>query len=184
MINEKLYEPVGGGLFPWASDHSDLMIILEGLLLLTALTPTSPELQKLVAFESAFDRIFSIIDAEGSLTHGGVVVQDCLSLLANLLRLNASNQSFFRETGWMAKLAKIFSQVVREESSGSVAEWAIAQGDKNVWGLLSVVRLFLGRGTTGTQVNQMSFWQNGVVSQILEIAFHTSIRVNVRSEVN
>ena len=160
------------------------MSVPEGLLLLTALTPTSPDLQKLVAFENAFDRIFNIIDAEGSLTHGGVVVQDCLSLLANLLRLNASNQSFFRETGWMAKLAKMLSQVVREESSDSVAEWAIAQRDKNIWGLLSVVQLFLVGGITGTQVNQMSFWQNGVISQILEIAFHKSMGGNVKSEVS
>ena len=112
------------------------------------------------------------------------MVQDCLSLLANLLRLNASNQSFFRETGWIAKLAKGLSNVVREESLNGIAEWAIAQRDKNVWGLLSVVRLFLVGGIPGTQVNQMSFWQNGVVSQILEIAFHSSMRGNVKSEVS
>lgn len=35
---------------------------------------------------------------EGGL-EGGVVVQDCLSCLDGLLRLNVSNQTFFRETG-------------------------------------------------------------------------------------
>lgn len=159
-------------------------IIVEGLLLLISLTPVSQELQKLVAFENAFDRIFSIIDAEGSLSHGGVVVQDCLSLFANLLRLNVSNQSFFRETGGVSKVAAILSRALREEASpDGVAEWAASQRDKNLWGFLSVIRLFLGGGSVGTQMNQGSYWQNGVVIQILDIAFHPSMATAIKSEV-
>ena len=157
----------------------------EGLVLLVALTNSSPDLQKLVAFENAFDRVFSIIDAEGSLTHGGVVVQDCLSLLANLLRFNASNQSFFRETSGVARLAAILSHVLREESSpDGVPEWAASQRDKNLWGLLSVIRLFLLGGSAGTQVNQAAFWQNGVVFQILDIGFHTLMATSIRAGVS
>ena len=149
-----------------------------------ALTLSSPDLQKLVTFESAFDRIFKIIDEEGSLTHGGVVVQDCLSLLANLLRLNPSNQTFFRETGWVAKLAGILQKAIREQDlPGGVAGWATAQRDKNLWGTLSVIRLFLHGGGIGTKVSQSSFWQNGVGFQILEVAFHPSLDMNIRSEV-
>ena len=156
----------------------------EGLLLLTALTSSSPDLQKLVAFENAFDRTFGIINIEGSLTHGGVVVQDCLSLLANLLRLNPSNQSFFRETGWMSRLTGIMQKAIQEQDSpDTVAEWATAQRNKNLWGLLSVVRLFLCGGGLVTQANQSSFWQNGVGFQILEIAFHPSMDLDVKSEV-
>ena len=157
----------------------------EGLSLLIALTVSSPELQKLVAFESAFERIFGIIDAEGSLTHGGITVQECLSLLANLLRLNASNQSYFRETGWVKKLAALFSQtIVEENSKGGVADWARPQRDKNLWGLLAVVRLFLLRGSIGTQANQRSLCQSGVLAQVLEIAFHQSFDMTIRAEVS
>lgn len=157
----------------------------EGILLLTALTPSSPDLQKLVAFENAFDRIFGIIDAEGSLTHGGIAVQDCLSLLANLLRLNVSNQSYFRETGWVKKLYGLLKESLREQdSSDSVADWARPQRDKNVWGLLAVLQLFLIKGSIGTQANQISFWQNGVLTQVLEIAFHQSIDFGIRAEVS
>ena len=157
---------------------------LEGLLLLGALTPSSPDLQKLVAFEGAFDRVFGIIDAEGSLTHGGVTVQDCLSLLANLLRLNISNQSYFRETGWVKKLATLLCEALREQdSSDGVTEWARSQREKNLWGLLAVIRLFLVKGSIGTQANQISFWQSGVLVQVLDIAFHQSIDMTIRAEV-
>ncbi|KAL8736930.1 MAG: hypothetical protein Q9181_002195 [Wetmoreana brouardii] len=155
----------------------------EGLLLLTSLTLSSSELQKVVAYESAFDRVFSIIDAEGSLTHGGIPVQDCLSLLANLLRLNTSNQNLFRESGWMKKLATLLSDVLKEQNAPEgVAEWAQSQRDKNVWGLLAVIRLFLLRGSVGTQTNQRSFWQSGLLVQVLEISFHGSIDMNIRAE--
>jgi intracellular protein transport protein USO1 len=157
---------------------------VEGILLLTALTRTSLDLQKLVAFENAFDRLFSIIDAEGSLTHGGTIVQDCLSLLANLLRLNASNQSFFRETGWAKKFASLLKEALQEEDlPDGIPDWARSQRDKNLWGLLAVLRLFLIKGSIGAQANQLSFWQNGVLIQVLEVAFHKSIDPNIRAEV-
>ncbi|XP_015085185.1 golgin candidate 6 [Solanum pennellii] len=69
----------------------------EALLLLTYLTREAEEIQKIVVFESAFEKIFSIIKEEGG-SEGGVVVQDCLELLNNLLRNSASNQVLLRET--------------------------------------------------------------------------------------
>ncbi|KAK7365203.1 hypothetical protein VNO80_14077 [Phaseolus coccineus] len=69
----------------------------EALLLLTHLTREAEEIQKIVVFEGAFEKIFSIVREEGN-SDGGVVVQDCLELLNNLLRSNASNQVLLRET--------------------------------------------------------------------------------------
>ncbi|KAI9178652.1 hypothetical protein LWI28_029247 [Acer negundo] len=69
----------------------------EALLLLTYLTREAEEIQKIVVFEGAFEKIFSIIKEEGG-SEGGVVVQDCLELLNNLLRSNSSNQILLRET--------------------------------------------------------------------------------------
>ena len=63
----------------------------ETLLVLIGLTEGNPEIQKLVAFENAFEILFVIIEQEGGVD-GGIVVQDCLQLLANLLRYNSSNQ--------------------------------------------------------------------------------------------
>ncbi|KAL1556859.1 Golgin candidate 6, variant 2 [Salvia divinorum] len=69
----------------------------EALLLLTYLTREAEEIQKILVFEGAFEKIYSIINEEGG-SEGGVVVQDCLELLNNLLRNNTSNQVLLRET--------------------------------------------------------------------------------------
>lgn len=112
-------------------------------------------------------------------------MQDCLSLLANLLRLNISNQSYFRETGCAKKLHDLLKEALREQdSTESVAEWARSQRDKNLWGLLAVLQLFLIRGSVGTQANQFSFWQNGVLTQVLEISFYRSLDLSIRAEVS
>ncbi|KAI9736648.1 MAG: hypothetical protein M1834_000852 [Cirrosporium novae-zelandiae] len=175
--------PLGISRLVAVLDDSREAIRNEGLFLLTAITPSSPELQKLVAFENAFDRIFSMIDTEGSLTHGGMIVEDCLSLLANLLALNPSNQLHFRETGCVSKLAKLLEDAARQEASpDGVQDWAKPQRDKNLWGLLAIIRLFLVKGGRTTQANQVSFWRSGVLDQTLHLGFSTSSNITIRSE--
>lgn len=150
-----------------------------------ALTPSSAELQKLVAFENAFDRAFELIEAEGSLSHGSEVVEDCLSLLANLLRLNVSNQSYFRETGCVKKLAALLSEITspKKEEQEELPPWSIARRDKNIWGLLAIVQLFLVRG--GIQkINQTAFWQAGVMEQVLLIAFSKEFGIHIIAMVS
>jgi hypothetical protein len=138
-----------------------------------------------VAFENAFEILFSLIEAEGTLTHGTEVVEDCLSLLAHLLRFNVSNQSFFRETGCVKKLTKLLSDCEQEMESGDepAPAWALVHRDKNVWGLLAIIQLFLVRGGVGTPANQTAFWQHGVTEQVLSIAFGQKFSVNVTSKV-
>jgi intracellular protein transport protein USO1 len=155
----------------------------EALMLLVALTPTSAELQKVVAFENAFDRIFAIIEAEGGLTHGSTTVQDCLSLLANLLKLNTSNQSYFREIGGVPRIAKLLTAALAEEDgTEGVSEWIKPQRDINIWGLMTLIQLFLAKGAQGTSINQNAFWQSGILSQILHLAFHPSFSISIRSK--
>jgi hypothetical protein len=63
----------------------------EALLLLHNLTVTNADLQKIVAFEGAFERLLDIVIQEGGV-EGGIVVQDCLAAIGTLLRFNTSNQ--------------------------------------------------------------------------------------------
>ena len=158
--------------------------VIEALILLIALTPSSPEFQKVVAFESAFERIFAVIESEGSLTHGSTAVEDCLSLLGNLLGLNLSNQSYFRETGCIQKLASLLAGAAQDqETDGGVPEWALGQRDKNLWGVLAIIELFLVKGSLSTPTNQVAFWQHGVMEQVLRIAFRPDFAVRIQSKV-
>ncbi|CEL09541.1 ARM repeat-containing protein [Aspergillus pseudodeflectus] len=158
----------------------------EALLLLIALTPASEEFQKLVAFENAFESICSLIETEGGLTHGSEVIEDCLSLLANLLKLNIPNQSYFRETGCIQRLAKLLADVNREQDSSEelTPQWALAHRDRNVWGLLVIIQLFLVKGGINTHANQMAFWNSGVMEQVLSTAFGQKFTVNVTAKVS
>lgn len=160
------------------------MLSPEALVLLIALTPSSAELQKLVAFENAFDRIFELIEAEGSLSQGSEVVEDCLSLLANLLRLNVSNQTYFRETGCVKKLAALLTDVITPpETDEELPSWSLARRDKNLWGLLAIIQLFLVKGGI-LKTNQTSFWQAGIMERVLIIAFSKDFEVPVIAKVS
>lgn len=55
------------------------------------LTKGNANLQKIVAFENSFDKLVDIVEVEGC-SDGGIVVEDCLRLMLNLLRNNSSNQ--------------------------------------------------------------------------------------------
>jgi len=55
------------------------------------LTKSNQEIQKIVSFEGAFEILFAIVSDEG-LNEGGIITQDCLKLINNLLRGNVSNQ--------------------------------------------------------------------------------------------
>ena len=81
----------------------------DAILLLTNLTKTTnANIQKIIAFESGFDRVMEIIDSEGAALDGGVVVEDCFNLLINLLKSNHSNQNFFKEANYIKKICKYF----------------------------------------------------------------------------
>lgn len=76
----------------------------EVLLLVIEMTASNVQIQKIVAFENAFEKLFEIIaDEKGC--EGGIIVEDCLTMAINLLQGNESNQSYFRETGCVSKLA-------------------------------------------------------------------------------
>ena len=161
--------------------------LTAGLIILNELSESSSELQKLFVFENAFERIFNLIQAEGSLNQGGIVVQDCLSLLANLVRYNASNQTTFRETGGVARFAALLpggQKGKKPKAATEEDEWTSPQKDKNIWGLLAILRMFLVKGSTSTLPNQNAFQKHGLLQQALNIAFDKSTTVPIKEEVS
>ena len=62
-----------------------------GLLVLTELAHANQDIQKIIAFEGVFERLFSIIEIEGG-AEGGIIVADCINLINILIHGNVSNQ--------------------------------------------------------------------------------------------
>lgn len=158
-----------------------------GLLLLADLSQTSTELQKLFVFENAFERIFNLIEADGMLTQGGIIVQDCLSLLANLVRFNASNQTAFRETGGVARCAALLPGAKKAKKARASSEeeddWVSPQSEKNIWGLLAILRMLLVWGSTSAKANQTAFAKHGILQQVLDMAFDSTTAISIKVEV-
>lgn len=108
----------------------------DALLLLIQLTKGHSNLQKIVAFENAFDKLCDILEMEGY-SDGGIVVEDCLKLMLNLLRNNSSNQTFFREGSYIQRISLFFDLNLDDEELE--VGWA-AQKVSNMLYMLSVVR--------------------------------------------
>lgn len=104
----------------------------DALLLLQQLTRSNRQIQKIVAFENAFDRLFAIMSSEGH-SDGSIVVEDCLYIMLNLLKGNNSNQAFFREASMIQQLVPFFQFKV------PTAAWS-PQKVANVYQMLKLVR--------------------------------------------
>ncbi|KAK2041139.1 hypothetical protein LZ31DRAFT_473051 [Colletotrichum somersetense] len=175
--------PLGISRLVAVLDDSREAVRNEAINLLIFLTPSSTDIQKLVAFENAFDRLFNIISSEGSLSEGDRVVEDCLILVANLLRRNPSNQSLFRESGGMRRLANLLEGAEKAQREDvEVAGWAQTQRNRNIYALLAVVRLFLVAGAVGTSQNQLAFWQHGLLYNALQLAFSHVAQLPIKAE--
>lgn len=112
----------------------------DALLLLINLTKGNANIQKIVAFENAFDKLFDVIKDEGW-TDGGIVVEDCLLLMLNLLKNNMSNINFFKEGSFVQKLAPMFVLPENIEDVG----WR-PQKVSNFHCVLQVVRTLVSPG--------------------------------------
>lgn len=167
----------------------------EAISLLTDLTPTSVVIQNLVTLEKGFAPVFEIIANEGGLGSGARVVEDCLILLANLLRLNPLNQTMFRDMGFVAETARLLRDAYKEGENGEeVAEWVEVQRNRNVYALLAVIRLFLTPGAAATPMNQETFLGDvvsggrvrvrggPVLDNTLQIAFSHTADLPIKSE--
>lgn len=77
----------------------------EGILLLQKLVNCNADLQKVVAFQGAFEQLMQIVVDEGGAWEGPSVVADALLLIAQLLEFNTANQMYFRDCVCFKQLA-------------------------------------------------------------------------------
>ncbi|XP_067850704.1 general vesicular transport factor p115 isoform X4 [Heptranchias perlo] len=148
----------------------------DGLLLLQQLTKASAAIQKIVAFENAFERLLDIITEEGN-SDGGIVVEDCLLLLLNLLKNNSSNQNFFKEGSYIQRMKPWFE--VAEDNSG----WS-AQKVTNLHLMLQLVRVLVSpvNPPGATSSCQKSAFQCGLLQQLCTILMATGVPADILTE--
>uniref|UniRef100_A0A3Q2TL30 General vesicular transport factor p115 n=1 Tax=Fundulus heteroclitus TaxID=8078 RepID=A0A3Q2TL30_FUNHE len=148
----------------------------DGLLLLQQLTKGNAAIQKIVAFENAFERLLDIITEEGS-SDGGIVVEDCLLLLLNLLKNNSSNQNFFKEGSYIQRMKPWFE--VGDDNSG----WS-AQKVTNLHLMLQLVRVMVSpvNSPGATASCQKCMYQCGLLQQLCTILMATGVPADILTE--
>ncbi|XP_018325488.1 general vesicular transport factor p115 [Agrilus planipennis] len=187
-----LVSPMGvSRLMDLLSDSREI-IRNDALLLLVQLTKSNANIQKIVAFENAFDRLFDVIKEEGY-TDGGIVVEDCLLLMLNLLKNNTSNINFFKEGSYIQRMAPMLAIPENIEDVG----WS-PQKVSNIHCVLQLIRALVSPNnsaqiTTSCQKNLRNanilealcsiLMANGVPADILTETINTVGEV-IRGNLN
>lgn len=102
------------------------------------------------------------------------------------MRFNTSNQTAFREEGHVARLAALLPGAKKQRKARSSLEedddWVSPQADKNLWGLLAILRMFLVRGSISTLLNQNAFVKHGILQQVVNMAFDPASAIPIKIE--
>ncbi|NWU88398.1 USO1 factor, partial [Upupa epops] len=148
----------------------------DGVLLLQQLTKSNAAIQKIVAFENAFERLLDIITEEGN-SDGGIVVEDCLLLLQNLLKNNNSNQNFFKEGSYIQRMKPWFE--VGDDNCG----WS-AQKVTNLHVMLQLVRVLVSPTNPpgATSSCQKAVFHCGLLQQLCTILMATGVPADILTE--
>lgn len=147
----------------------------EAILLLMGLVKDNFNIQKLVVFENTFDKLYRIIEEEGGI-NGTIVVQDCLSLIANLLNYNSSNQKFFIETNCLKQLVFLINQCL---DFGNGFTW-ITQRSDNLITTLDTCRLFVVKDTQDIRGSQDAMVESGAMLSCLKLVFSLNVPNEIR----
>ena len=118
----------------------------DAILLLSYLTRSNSQIQKIVAFEGAFERLMLIISEEGY-SDGIIIVEDCITVMQNLLRGNSSNQAFYREANQVQSLVPFF-----DFKLSSSVKWS-NQKTSNVLAMLLLVRCLVSPANSQQNVS-------------------------------
>ncbi|XP_037247859.1 general vesicular transport factor p115 isoform X5 [Falco rusticolus] len=148
----------------------------DGVLLLQQLTKSNAAIQKIVAFENAFERLLDIITEEGN-SDGGIVVEDCLLLLQSLLKNNNSNQNFFKEGSYIQRMKPWFE--VGDDNCG----WS-AQKVTNLHLMLQLVRVLVSPTNPpgATSSCQKAMFHCGLLEQLCTILMATGVPADILTE--
>ncbi|WVQ81779.1 hypothetical protein IAT38_003904 [Cryptococcus sp. DSM 104549] len=172
-----------GASQPTMGGGASEMLRNEALLLLPAMLAGNADLQKIVAFSGAFEKLFLIIDQEGGVD-GGIVVQDALTVVGCLLRFNVSNQNYFRELSLIPAIPRIIGfPAPLPTDAPSPDEFALQywpeQKIYNTGLVLGLIRMLIGGPGGG---NQNAMVPGGVTRCLLELALASNAPNGIKSQ--
>lgn len=173
-----LVKPMGVSKMMDLLGDSREVIRNETLLLLIKMTKGNANIQKIVAFENAFDRLFEIVSSEGY-SDGGIIVEDCLLLMLNLLRNNSSNINFFKEGSYIQKMLPMFSTPDDSEELG----WS-PQKVSNVHCMLQIVRTLVSPSNNAQIIcNCQKIMKNsGLLEALCNILMASGVPADILTE--
>ncbi|XP_013140976.1 PREDICTED: general vesicular transport factor p115 [Papilio polytes] len=173
-----LVKPMGvSKMMDLLSDNREV-IRNETLLLLIKLTKGNANIQKIVAFENAFDRLFEIVSSEG-FSDGGIIVEDCLLLMLNLLKNNNSNINFFKEGSYIQRMLPMFNTPEENEDAG----WS-PQKVSNVHCMLHIVRTLVSPSNSVQIVSdcQRILKNAGLLDSLCNILMASGVPADILTE--
>lgn len=149
----------------------------ESIVFLKYLVKGNLNIQKIMAFENGFERLFEVIEVEGNLC-GGVVVEDSLTLIFNLLRNNSSNQQFFKESSYIPRLTPLMNMDDVEESS-----WT-AQFISNAYLVLQIIRSLISNNNIQVNISssQCAIRNCGLLETLCNILMKNGVPVRILAE--
>ncbi|KAI8345867.1 p115 like vesicle tethering protein [Mortierella sp. GBAus27b] len=178
-----LTSPMGMSRLMALLDDRREVVRNESLLLLVSLTESNADLQKIVAFENAFERLLAIIDEEGAIS-GGIIVQDCLQLVQNLLRYNVSNQNYFRETSCIQRIPALFEEDPsddRGKHDPSLTDpWSDQKGNNMIM-VLELIRVLVVPDHSNTVPNQKAMYQCGILQLLVNLSLTSNAPQRVKA---
>ncbi|KAF9999123.1 hypothetical protein BGZ79_007255 [Entomortierella chlamydospora] len=144
---------------------------------------SNADLQKIVAFENAFERLLAIINDEGAID-GGIIVQDCLQLVQNLLRYNVSNQNYFRETSCIQRIPALFEEETvgdnRRHDPTIKDTWSDQKGNNMIM-VLELIRVLVVPDHSNTAPNQKSMYQSGILQRLIDLSLTSNAPQRVKA---
>ncbi|KAK0523315.1 Vesicle-mediated ER to Golgi transport protein [Tilletia horrida] len=187
-----------GGAAPGAGAGGGAEIVRnEALLLLPLLVHANPDVQKLVAFEGAFERLLDVIALEGRI-EGGLIVQDALEGIESLLTNNVSNQNYFRETLSIPMLAPLLfyppplppqargDRIAEADRQRQLDAFCFQQWDEqkilNARLVVGIGALLVGGQGEGRRLNQNAMATSSFTSALVHLALSSTAPPSLQAE--
>ena len=147
----------------------------EGLLLVSALTTNSSEIQTILVFENCFDTLFDIIKEEGGVL-GDAVVNDCLGIMQNMLRNNKATQKYFVEMGCAKRLGELLASaaaLLKAPEGNAAGNELTAQANSIVQGAMVVVGSLIRGGDANAEGGaiRIALSQSKILHSMCSVAF-------------